>query len=56
MEEELIFCDENVYVPGVTLIQKDRSTDEIYTDLYSTESGFFSPKHRETESPKFCRN
>jgi len=36
-EEELIFSDENVYVPGVTLIQKDRNTDEIYI-------GYSSPK------------
>ena len=36
-EEELIFSDEKVYVPGVTLIQKDRNTDEIYL-------GYSSPK------------
>ena len=29
-EEELIFSDEKVYVPGVTLTQKDRNTDEVY--------------------------
>ena len=37
IEEELIFSDETVYVPGVTLIQKDRNTDEIYL-------GYSSPK------------
>jgi len=37
MEEELIFSDEKVYVPGVTLTQKDRNTDEIYL-------GYSSPK------------
>ena len=37
IEEELIFSDENVYVPGVTLAQKNRDTDEIYL-------GYSSPK------------
>ncbi len=36
-EEELIFSDEKVYVPGVTLTQKDRDTDEVYL-------GYSSPK------------
>jgi len=36
-EEELIFSDEKVYVPGVTLTQKDRNTDEVYV-------GYSSPK------------
>ena len=30
IEEELIFSDESVYVPGVSLTQKDRNTDEVY--------------------------
>jgi oligopeptidase B len=30
IEEELIFSDEIVYVPGVSLTQKDRDTDEVY--------------------------
>ena len=29
-EEELIFSDEKVYVPGVSLIQRNKDTDEIY--------------------------
>ena len=37
IEEELIFSDETVYVPGVTLTQRDRNTDEIYL-------GYSSPK------------
>ena len=37
LEEELIFSDETVYVPGVSLIQKDRNTDEVYL-------GYSSPK------------
>tara|TARA_Y100000591_G_scaffold253877_1_gene225531 strand:+ start:901 stop:2976 length:2076 start_codon:yes stop_codon:yes gene_type:complete len=37
IEEELVFCDEKVYVPGVTLTQKDRNTDEVYL-------GYSSPK------------
>jgi len=36
-EEELTFSDEKVYVPGVSLIQRDKNTDEIYL-------GFSSPK------------
>ncbi len=37
IEEELIFSDEKVYVPGVTLTQKNKNTDEIYL-------GYSSPK------------
>jgi oligopeptidase B len=37
LEEELIFSDEKVYVPGVTLTQKDRDTNEVYL-------GYSSPK------------
>ena len=37
IEEELIFSDETVYVPGVTLTQRNRNTDEIYL-------GYSSPK------------
>ncbi len=36
-EEELVFSDESVYVPGVSLTQKDRNTDEVYL-------GYSSPK------------
>ncbi|MDA8537641.1 S9 family peptidase [Candidatus Pelagibacter bacterium] len=37
MEEELIFSDENVYVPGISLIQRDKDTDQVYL-------GYSSPK------------
>jgi len=37
VEDELIFSDEKVYVPGVSLVQKDRKTDKIYL-------GYSSPK------------
>ncbi len=37
IEKELLFSDENVYVPGVNLIQRDRNTDEVYL-------GYSSPK------------
>ena len=37
VEEELIFSDERVYVPGITLTQKDKNTDEVYL-------GYSSPK------------
>ena len=36
-EEELIFSDEKVYVPGVSLIQRDKNTDKIFL-------GYSSPK------------
>ena len=36
-EEELIFSDEKVYVPGVSLIQRNKDTNEIYL-------GYSSPK------------
>ena len=36
-EEELIFSDEKVYVPNISLKQKDRNTDNIYV-------GYSSPK------------
>ncbi len=36
-EEELIFSDENVYIPNVSLVQRDKNTDEIYL-------GYASPK------------
>ena len=37
IEEELIFSDENIYVPEVSLTQKDRDTDEVFL-------GYSSPK------------
>jgi len=37
IEEELLFSDESIYVPGVSLIQRDKNTDEIYL-------GYSSPK------------
>ncbi|MDC3165862.1 prolyl oligopeptidase family serine peptidase [Candidatus Pelagibacter sp.] len=37
IEQELIFSDETIYVPGVSLVQKDRDTDEVYL-------GYSSPK------------
>ena len=36
-EEELILCDEKVYVPNVSIKQKNKNTDEIYL-------GYSSPK------------
>ena len=36
-EEELIFSDEKVYVPNISLKQKDKNTDDIYV-------GYSSPK------------
>jgi len=36
-EEELIFCDEKVFVPNISFRQKDRNTDELYI-------GYSSPK------------
>ena len=37
IEEELIFSDENIYVPGISLTQKNRDTDYVYL-------GYSSPK------------
>jgi oligopeptidase B len=37
IEEELTFSDEKIYVPGVSLIQRNKDTDEIYL-------GYSSPK------------
>jgi oligopeptidase B len=37
VEEELIFSDENVYVPGISLTQRDKNTDNVYL-------GYSSPK------------
>jgi len=37
IEQELIFSDETIYVPGVSLTQKNRDTDEVYL-------GYSSPK------------
>jgi oligopeptidase B len=37
IEEELLFSDESIYVPGVSLMQKDRNTNDIYL-------GYSSPK------------
>jgi oligopeptidase B len=37
VEEELIFSDENIYVPGVSLVQRNKDTDNIYL-------GYSSPK------------
>jgi len=44
IEEELIFSDENVYVPGVSLVQRDKNTDKIYLSYSSpkTQSRVYS--------------
>ena len=43
-EEELIFSDEIVYVPGASLMQRDKNTDEIYLSYSSpkTQSRVYS--------------
>jgi oligopeptidase B len=43
-EEELIFSNENVYVPGVSLIRRDRNADEVYLSYSSpkTQSRVYS--------------
>jgi oligopeptidase B len=43
-EEELIFSDEIVYVPGASLLQRDKNTDEIYLSYSSpkTQSRVYS--------------
>jgi oligopeptidase B len=44
IEEELIFSNETVYVPGVSLMQRDKNTDEIYISYSSpkTQSRVYS--------------
>ncbi len=51
VEEELIFSDEKVYVPGVSLVQRDRNTDEIYLSYSSpkTQSRVYSYNLRSKE-------
>ena len=43
-EEELIFCDEKVYVPSISLIQRNKNTDEIHLSYSSpkTQSRVYS--------------
>ncbi len=38
VEEELIFSDEDVYVPGVSLVQKNRDTNEVYLSYSSPKT------------------
>ncbi|MDC1200251.1 S9 family peptidase [Pelagibacteraceae bacterium] len=44
IEEKLIFSDETVYVPGASLMQRDKNTDEIYISYSSpkTQSRVYS--------------
>ena len=37
-EEELIFSDETICVPGATLLQRDKNTDEIYLNYSSPKT------------------
>ena len=38
LEEELIFSDEKVIVPGISLIQRDRNTDQVYLSYSSPKT------------------
>ncbi|MDA7582923.1 S9 family peptidase [Candidatus Pelagibacter sp.] len=51
VEEELIFSDETVYVPGASLMKRDKNTDEIYISYSSpkTQSRVFSYNLRTKE-------
>jgi len=44
VEEELLFSDEKIYVPGVSLVQRSKNTDEIYLSYSSpkTQSRVYS--------------
>ena len=33
IEEELIFCDEKVYSPGISLMQKNRNTNKFILNM-----------------------
>ena len=50
-EEELIFSNETVYVPGASLLQRDRNTNEIYLSYSSpkTQSRVYSYNLRSKE-------
>ena len=37
-EEEIIFCDEKVIVPSISLIQKDKNTDNVYLSYSSPKT------------------
>ena len=37
-EEELIFSDENIYVPGISLTQRDRDTESVYLSYSSPKT------------------
>jgi len=38
IEEELLFSDEKVYVPGISLVQRSKDTDEIYLSYSSPKT------------------
>ena len=38
LEEELVFSDEKVIVPGISLIQRDRNTDQVYLSYSSPKT------------------
>jgi oligopeptidase B len=38
VEEELLFTNESIYVPGVSLVQRDRNTDNIYLSYSSPKT------------------
>ena len=44
LEEELVFSDEKVYVPGISLVQRDKNTNQIYLNYSSpkTQSRVYS--------------
>ena len=37
-EEEIIFCDEKVIVPSISLLQKDKNTDNVYLSYSSPKT------------------
>ncbi len=37
-EEEIVFCDEKVIVPSISLIQKDKDTDNVYLSYSSPKT------------------
>ena len=38
LEEELIFSDEKIIVPGISLIQRNKSTDFVYLSYSSPKT------------------
>ena len=58
-KEEIKFCDEKVIDPGISLIQKDRNTDNIYLSYSSPKTQsrtYFIIQNKRKKISKRTRN